>query len=479
MPRRHILTERQRHALLALPTDEASLLKHYTLAEDDLEHIGHRRRRHNRLGFALQLCALRYPGRLLSPREVIPHEVLRFLAAQLGLKADDLLPYASREETRHERLAILRRVYGYKTLSGRGARVLEGVARRTSRAGPVERRPGPPVSLNQCRRSQTILPAISTIERLCADALVGAERRIVSRITGRLSPSMRTRLDVLLNEMVDDRLTRFVWLRQFDVGSNSAAAVRLLERLEFLQDLELPADVLSEIPPHRVTRLRRQGERYFADGLRDISGDRRLAILAVCVVEWQAAIADAVVETHDRIVGKTWREAKKLCDARIDDAKTTLPQVLRTFTGLGTALLEAQHDGIPLEHVVSSGPGWTGLRDLVEAATRLTDAMSVDPLAHVARGYHRVRRYAPRMLRALEIEAAPVCTPLVAAVALIRDQHDLRDRPIGFVRTRSKWRRLLTARRDDGRLWEVAVLFHLRDAFRSGDTCATPGVTPT
>ena len=44
MPRRHILTKRRRHTLLALPTDEPSLLEHYTLAEDDLEHIRHRRR---------------------------------------------------------------------------------------------------------------------------------------------------------------------------------------------------------------------------------------------------------------------------------------------------------------------------------------------------------------------------------------------------------------------------------------------------
>ena len=215
--------------------------------------------------------------------------------------------------------------------------------------------------------------------------------------------------------------------------------------------------------------MRRQGERYFADGLRDISGDRRLAILAVCVVEWRAAIADAVVETHDRIVGKTWREAKQLADTRIDDAKTTLPRILRTFTGLGAALLEAQNDGASLEHAVSSGPGWSGLRDLVEAATRLTDTMSVDPLAHVGRGYHRFRRYAPRMLRALQIEAAPVAMPLMAAACLIRDQEDTRNRPIGFARWKSKWRRLLTAQRDDGRLWQVAVLFHLRDAFRSGD----------
>ena len=414
MPRRHILSERQRHTLLALPTDEPALLRHYTLADDDLEHIRLRRRPHNRLGFALQLCALRYPGRLLAPGEVIPQEVLRFLAAQLGLKADDLLTYASREETRHEHLAVLRRIYGYKSFTGRGACILKDwldehaeLARSNEDLARA--------FVDRCRRSRTILPAVSTIERLCAEALVGAERRIEARIASRLDPSMRARLDALLTETVDERLTRFVWLRQFEVGSNSAAAIRLLERLEFLRDMDLSLDVLSDIPAHRVTRLRRQGERYFADGLRDISGDRRLAILAVCVVEWKAAIADAVVETHDRIVGRTWREAKKLCDARIDDARTALPRILSTFTDLGTALLEAQDDAVPLGHVVSSDPGWAGLRDLVEAATRLNDAMSIDPLAHVVRGYRRFRRYAPRMLQVLEIEAAPVAAPLMSA----------------------------------------------------------------
>lgn len=84
MPRRSILTARQRAALFDLPTDDASMLRHYTLADDDLEIIHARRRPHNRFGFALQLCALRYPGRLLAPGEVIPLPVTRFLAAQLG-----------------------------------------------------------------------------------------------------------------------------------------------------------------------------------------------------------------------------------------------------------------------------------------------------------------------------------------------------------------------------------------------------------
>ena len=120
-----------------------------------------------------------------------------------------------------------------------------------------------------------------------------------------------------------------------------------------------------------------------------------MAILAVCIVEWKAAITDAVVETHDRIVGKTWREAKKLCDARFDDAKTTLPQVLHTFTGLGRALLEAQTDGVALEHAVLSGPGWTGLRDLVETATRLTDAMFGRPARPCRSGISSVPALCP------------------------------------------------------------------------------------
>ena len=84
MPRRSILTARQRATLFDLPTDEASILYHYTLSDDDLEHINERRRPENRFGFALQLCALRYPGRLLSAGEVIPEPVVRFVGAQLA-----------------------------------------------------------------------------------------------------------------------------------------------------------------------------------------------------------------------------------------------------------------------------------------------------------------------------------------------------------------------------------------------------------
>ena len=285
----------------------------------------------------------------------------------------------------------------------------------------------------------------------------------------------RLRLDRLLTEEVDGGVSRFVWLRRFEVGRNSADINALLDRLEFLQGFDLPSDLLPSdlletVPVHRIARLRRQGERYFTDGLCDISGDRRLA---VCAVEWRGAIADAMVETHDRVVGQTFRSAKRRSDARIQDSRTVLRDTLASFRTLGAALLEAKGDGAPLEEAVAAAGGWQKLEAVVAAAAQLSDTMSADPLAHVVQGWPRFRRYAPRMLRALEIQASGAGEPILAALRAIgAGSRDLRRTflPRTFLRRNSRWHQHLNARpAGDRRLWEVAALFHMRDAFRSGD----------
>lgn len=469
MPRRQILTDRSRSALFDLPTDEASLLQHYTLADDDIEHIRERRLAHNQIGFALQLCAFRYPGRLLEPGETIPLEVSNFVAAQLGLNGEELAGYAENDMTRRRHLIDLRAIYGYRMFTGRGARDLkqwlEGQAEQARSNEDLARR-----FVEECRRLQIILPAISSVERLSADALVSAERRIEARIVSRLGCELQSQLDALLAEDVDGRLSRFIWLRQFEVGNNSADANRLLDKLEVLQALEMPSDLFDSIPPHRITRLRRQGERYFTDGLKDITSDRRLAILAVCVVEWKAAIADTIVETHDRIVGKTWREANKFCDAQFANSKAAMQSTLQGFSGLGAGLIEAHNDGVPLEGAITTIGGWEVLEQLVATAAQLTDTMATEPMAHVSQGFHRFRRYAPRMIRILDLKSAPVCEPLLIAAQIVGNGKSSTRRPTNFLRQNSKWHRHLAAQElDDFKLWEVAVLSHMRDAFRSGD----------
>ncbi len=469
MAHRAVLTVRQRAALFDLPTDEMALLRHYTLDDEDIEHIRTRRRPENQIGFALQLCAFRYPGRLLKAGEVIPEPVCRFVAAQLGLKPDDLLPYAAREKTRREHLDALRKMYGYKMFSGKRTKKMRSWLDQN--AGTAQSSQALVRGfVKECRRQQIILPGISVIERHCADALVADERRIEARIATRLDANTRTKLDKLLTEEVDGRVSRFIWLRQFEVGKNSADMNRQLDRLELLQRLALSPSILDDVPAHRVTQLRRQGERYFTDGLRDITSDRRLAILATCIVEWSAAIADTVVETHDRIVGSVWREAKKICDARVAEAQSEIATTLAGFETLGTTLLLAKGDDAAVVGAVDASCGWGVLENLVATAAALGKTVKADALAYIEKGYHRFKLYAPRMLAALEIVGASVAEPLLAATDVIRDKRDISRRSAPFLKPQSKWRgHLRNPETNRDRFWVVAVLFHLREAFRSGD----------
>ena len=112
MPRRRAVTREQIEALLVLPVAEPELIRHWTLDAADLGAIERRRGDPNQLGFALQLCAFRYPGRLLRSREAIPEAALAFVAGQLRVAQDALADYAARHQTRREQLLTVGPAHG-------------------------------------------------------------------------------------------------------------------------------------------------------------------------------------------------------------------------------------------------------------------------------------------------------------------------------------------------------------------------------
>jgi TnpA family transposase len=107
MPRRELLTVAQREAFLTFPEQEENLLQYYTLSVRDLATVRQHRGDHNRLGFAVQLCYLRYPGRVLAENETPPAALLGIVAAQLQVQPALWDEYARRDETRREHLIEL------------------------------------------------------------------------------------------------------------------------------------------------------------------------------------------------------------------------------------------------------------------------------------------------------------------------------------------------------------------------------------
>ncbi len=66
MARRQPLTDEERQTLLGIPPDTDSLARLFTLSRADRSLVAERRGDANRLGFAVQLALLRYPGTALA-----------------------------------------------------------------------------------------------------------------------------------------------------------------------------------------------------------------------------------------------------------------------------------------------------------------------------------------------------------------------------------------------------------------------------
>ena len=69
MARRTLLKTQDRQELFDIPADEDSLIRHYSLSPADRLEIELRRRKHNQLGFAVQLCPSSNDLRLFGLRK--------------------------------------------------------------------------------------------------------------------------------------------------------------------------------------------------------------------------------------------------------------------------------------------------------------------------------------------------------------------------------------------------------------------------
>ena len=152
MPRRSLLSDTERDSLLVLPQSQDDLIQQYSFTDADLALIRQRRGAANRLGFAVQMCLLRYPGYALASDTALPDSVLHWIAKQVRSDAGAWPEYGEREKTRNEHLHELRAYLGLSVFGLPDFRKLV-TAWPTSLCRPTRRWSSPRIPLKRCARS--------------------------------------------------------------------------------------------------------------------------------------------------------------------------------------------------------------------------------------------------------------------------------------------------------------------------------------
>lgn len=473
MAPRHILSPQSRAALFDPPTDPAAIVRHYTFSADDLALIRQRRRAANRLGFAVHLAYLRFPGRVLGADEAPPVEMVAFVASQIECDAADFASYARRSETRWEHLGELQSYLDVRPFRRDDTRAVVRVA--LEQANGTDR--GDAIvsaMIEHLRDKRVLLPAIATIEKIALAARAIARKRAHKNLAEGLHPDRIAALEALLTVIDEQGRTRLAWLREWPETPRQKTLVGIVERLQVVRALGVEPDRERRIHQARYAAIARETAILSAQHVSRFDTHRRLATLVVFAREMEAILTDAALAMFGKLLGSVFRRAENKHKENLVARAKALDAPTRALLGMAKAMLAAKAKGEDQVAAVERALGWERLKALVEEADKTVADARTDNLQEVVERHATVRHISSVLLGAFTFRSWKSGDALLDALDVLREIHANGPRkfpahpPMAFLSP--TWRKLVRADSGVGRrAYEVAVMMTLRDRLQAGD----------
>jgi hypothetical protein len=398
------------------PIDEREIVRHYTLTRDDLDLIATKRTDATRLGSALLLLYLRWPGRALEAGEVPPGPVLAYVARQLGVPASAFDAYAARDATRRAHLVELMRAGGYASLSRATAHEMIGFL-----ATPAQTivRPGQLAGIlaEELRRRRVLLPSPLVLEAVIRGARLRAERLAHEVLTAGLDAAAFARLDGLLEPRPKGRLTWLSWLRNAPQSPAPANVVKLIKRIEHVRALGVDRSRASSLPAAAFDRLAEEAGRVTARHLAQLNPARRHAVLAAAAITLEMELTDGTLAMFEKLMASLGRTAERKADERAARSMREVQIDLRVLAAGGRAMVEAQEAGHDVRQAVEAKVGWERYKAAIRRAEAMAAPEALDPTADLVARHRTVRSFGPVLLSAFAFEGSAAVEDLMAGSA--------------------------------------------------------------
>ncbi len=471
MPGR-FLTEAERERLTRFPAEvpPEDLVSAFTLSPKDITRVLLHRGQPNYLGFALQICALRYLGFAPDDLSTAPSSVVKYVARQLGVSSEALKQYGTRPQTRTDHLQEILSYLDFREASATDLQAL--AAFLLSRALEHDK----PIVLFQMgcehlKSERIVRPGVTTLERMVITAREQAERETYRRIAPLLTEELRARLDQILVPETTIKRTPLVWLRQGAVSFSPAAIVGEIEKLSCVRALGIERWDLSALTPNRRKFLSQLGKKSTNQALQRTPPERRYPILVAFLRQVTEELIDEVMDLFDRCMAQIDARARRdLEEFRRNAARATNEKVA-LFNDLTGMILDSEIADPDLRtHIYKRHPK-ERLQVAMEEGERLMRPLDDNYFDFLTGRYNYVRQFAPTLLATFTFRSNRRSEPLVEAISVLNriKRKVPENAPVDFVP--AKWRPYVIGK--DGKIdrhyYEMCVLSELRGALRAGD----------
>jgi TnpA family transposase len=338
----HFLSLSERQALTQFPSTvtDTDLVRYFTLSQRDLQQLVPFRSTHNRLGFALQLCTLRFLGFSPLQLDAVPLPVLHYLAQQLALDPSALNRYGRRSQTRRRHRQTVEQYLGFQacsqvTLAPLQAWLLNRALDHDKPSLLLE------LAIAKLYRDKIVRPGISTLERLVTQVRAQAMQTTFESIQPLLAPHHYPFLDQLLQVDQTLGMTRLSWLRRPATMNSPKAILKTLHKLNFLNQQGIADWNLAHLNPNRLKFLAQLGKRSSAQALQRNATPKRYSILVAFLYQIRTEVIDEAIDLFIRCLSDTYARARGDRQSAHLEAAVALNEKVRVLQELGTVVLDA------------------------------------------------------------------------------------------------------------------------------------------
>lgn len=483
------------------------LERFFFLDDEDRKLIAKRRGDHNRLGFALQMCTVRYIGLFLEDPLAVPWPVVEHLAAQLEIEdASQIKRYTERQMTAYEHAWEIREAYGYHLYEdhtqGRKFRAfLHGRAWTAHAEGPKALFDH---SVGWLRRNRVLLPGVSVLARQVAEVRRIAEERLhatVAKEVRRADAALPGDLVATLKTPEGKRYSELERMRRPPTRTTGTAMKGALQRVEDIAAFQLGRVKLDKIPPNRLSALARYGLGTKAAKLERASEPKRTAMLTAVMRHLEAKAIDDALDLFEILMAtRLISAAKRSTDKQRLSTLPQLEKASRLVARAATVFIEE------LELIEQSGCDvdvaalWAALEEVAPRAALSSAAVTVVSLvpedditaetalrSALALRYNTVKPFLSLLGESKALDAAPAGRRILTGVqrlpALSRrkvGEKPLLPREVDEKLVPAHWRKAVYANADlpqgavDRDAYVVCVLEQLFGALRRRDVFASP-----
>lgn len=427
---------------------------------------------HNRLGFALQLCSLRYLGFLpIDTPDPLSQGVVH-LAGLLDVTAASLDNYGKHESTLYQHQQMILRHLSFRRASPLDITLLEAwlLDRALEHDKPkllFE------LACDYLRRNKIVRPGVTQLIRQVGTART--EDACYRQLQSQLTKDVRDFLDGLLTS--ESGWSRLPWLQRTPKSNTATAILQTLDKLAFLEAHGVEAWRLDAVNPNRVKWLAKRGSRASAQGLRAMKASVRYPLLMAFLEEAYMTFTDAVIEMVDQRLWELYSEAKReFRDDRLTATKR-INETLTVFKLIGNVLIDDSIDDATVRRVVLEHLKEGQLEEALGQADQLIRPENDDFSDYFAKRYRKVQRFSRRFLGTMRFHVGSDDAGLLGGLRLVRAIHAGQRRklpsttPTAFIPA-SWMNEVFTEDGLDWRSYEIAALWVLRQKLRSGDVYA-------